>query len=84
MKSFTPFKRSTISRTLLILYNLFQLNTTRHLSDVKLITFFSYEVEQPSDNTYGTEMPNGSWNGMIGMITEHVSCIRIIFCEIQT
>nr|CAH0107788.1 unnamed protein product [Daphnia galeata] len=38
---------------------------------------FTYEVEQPSDNTYGTEMPNGSWNGMIGMITEHVVDIGV-------
>ena len=68
---------------LLILYILFQLNTTRHLSDVKLITFFSYEVEQPSDNTYGTEMPNGSWNGMIGMITEHVSCTYNFFARFK-
>ncbi|XP_059352076.1 glutamate receptor ionotropic, kainate 3-like [Daphnia carinata] len=38
---------------------------------------FTYEVDQPKDNTYGTVMPNGSWNGMIGMIKEQVIDIGV-------
>ncbi|XP_046633088.1 glutamate receptor ionotropic, kainate 3-like isoform X3 [Daphnia pulicaria] len=38
---------------------------------------FTYEVEEPSDNTYGTITANGSWNGMIGMIIEHIVDIGV-------
>ncbi|KAK4022871.1 hypothetical protein OUZ56_008315 [Daphnia magna] len=38
---------------------------------------FTYEVDQPKDNTYGTVMPNGSWNGMIRMIKEQVIDIGV-------
>ena len=30
-----------------------------------------YELILPEDNTYGKEMPNGSWNGMIGMVIDN-------------
>ncbi|XP_046458798.1 glutamate receptor ionotropic, kainate 3-like isoform X2 [Daphnia pulex] len=38
---------------------------------------FTYEVKEPSDNTYGTITANGSWNGMIGMIIEHIVDIGV-------
>ncbi|XP_046640672.1 probable glutamate receptor isoform X1 [Daphnia pulicaria] len=31
---------------------------------------FTYELKLPEDNTFGKEMPNGSWSGMIGMIID--------------
>ncbi|EFX89946.1 hypothetical protein DAPPUDRAFT_300036 [Daphnia pulex] len=38
---------------------------------------WNYEVEEPSDNTYGTVTANGSWNGMIGMIIEQIVDIGV-------
>ncbi|XP_057366108.1 glutamate receptor ionotropic, kainate 2-like [Daphnia carinata] len=32
----------------------------------------TYEFILPSDHSFGKEMPNGSWNGMIGMVVEQV------------
>lgn len=35
-------------------------------------SFDRYEVEWPEDNTYGKELANGRWNGMVGMVVDQV------------
>lgn len=34
---------------------------------------FKYDIYQVGDGKYGSELPNGSWNGMIGELIAKVS-----------
>lgn len=34
---------------------------------------FKYEIYQVADSKYGSQLPNGSWNGMIGELINKVS-----------
>lgn len=33
---------------------------------------FKYEIYQVADSKYGSQLPNGSWNGMIGELINKV------------
>lgn len=38
---------------------------------------FKYDIYQVADSKYGSQLPNGSWNGMIGELINKVSeCFR--------
>lgn len=46
----------------------------------KRIMFFflqRFEIYRPPDGMWGVELPNGSWNGMLGMIQRQVMLERI-------
>jgi hypothetical protein len=32
---------------------------------------FTYTLTPPSDNKWGGQQPDGSWNGMIGLVVTH-------------
>ncbi|KPP79706.1 hypothetical protein Z043_100692, partial [Scleropages formosus] len=42
---------------------------------------FKYEIYQVADSKYGTQLPNGSWNGMIGELINKASLSRRISCR---
>lgn len=39
---------------------------------------FKYEIYQVSDGKYGSQLPNGTWNGMIGELINKVRNIQFI------
>lgn len=41
---------------------------------------FKYDIYQVGDGKYGSALPNGSWNGMIGELISKVSFFLSFFC----
>lgn len=37
---------------------------------------FKYDIYQVADSKYGSQLPNGSWNGMIGELINKVSALE--------
>lgn len=43
---------------------------------------FKYDIYQIGDGKYGSVLPNGSWNGMIGELITKVSVLVVfVFCD---
>lgn len=42
---------------------------------------FKYDMYQVGDGKYGTALPNGSWNGMIGELIGKVSFAPFYLCQ---
>lgn len=38
---------------------------------------FKYDIYQVADSKYGSQLPNGSWNGMIGELINKASALNI-------
>uniref|UniRef100_A0A673HCR5 Glutamate receptor, ionotropic, delta 1b n=1 Tax=Sinocyclocheilus rhinocerous TaxID=307959 RepID=A0A673HCR5_9TELE len=45
---------------------------------------FKYDIYQVADSKYGSQLPNGSWNGMIGELINKASSLNIIFTSHHT
>ena len=41
-----------------------------------LTSGYRYTIHRPPDGQWGTQEPNGSWNGMIGQIVRKVGSAR--------
>lgn len=39
---------------------------------------FKYDIYQVSDSKYGSQLSNGSWNGMIGELINKASTLNIV------
>ncbi len=40
---------------------------------------FKYDIYQVADSKYGSQLPNGSWNGMIGELINKASALNLVF-----
>ncbi len=40
---------------------------------------FKYDIYQVADSKYGSQLPNGTWNGMIGELINKASALNIVF-----
>lgn len=41
---------------------------------------FKYDIYQVSDSKYGSQLTNGTWNGMIGELINKASVLNIVVC----
>lgn len=46
------------------------------LDALSRILGFKYDIYQVEDGKYGSQLPNGSWNGMIGELIGKASCVH--------
>ena len=42
-----------------------------------------YEIRLVADGKYGEKMPNGTWNGMVGELTNRVRAVSYLVQEAQ-